>query len=781
MRVLGQVFKDDYAEERKLWEYTQKLQGTYEEYHKEVDALNIVLQKQEDAQQRVNDIMADETSTINQLSEAKADLKVATDELVTAEENFFIITAKVVRVIASLSEDLDIYMETLGKLDAAEDKYANELEDKEKIMDEIIDIQEELNDAVARYGLGSEEVTDIEGKLNEKHKDLAESTLELIQLKGELNDEVETEIELLASLGQSEFEVATMGKKLINTEEEYKDALVKRTKLEAKQNILLAARNNFERYFNERVNLLRDAESKLYAIELKIYKLRHGSVDSMRELFKALTGQGAVTDELIESYKNMEVAEGNSLKEHVEYVQVLDELNDENRRSVTAWTAAYVDGLDAGMAESEAFTRANEKTGKTLNNVSGITDDYIKEILEYGKAQHLANKYTNEFRGISMGLSNDLIDSGQASIELATAYYQAMKNEHDLETETYNLVRAQATMDSSIYGLIASVGKLYKYYDEFGDLQGDLTAITLAMVDSMKLTDAAGNTEMSVLSRLNSFYGISNQALSDYSKAEIVAALSAMKLAESMEGVSASTITKEDIVDQLPIDDFSEFGSIATDVMLDVNEAFDDLATNIDNLTTAINAFIETLGEIPDDIDIDMEEPPTSAWQDFLQTMKDGVANIEMGKGARVPIWMKAISPLAFVPDIVDAIMRKSESGVIAAAHGITKTKGPMSAIIGENGAEAVVPLEGINRKYGRRILEEILPKYYPDLIGRKLHMQRGGIAGSSRGSIPVPTTTIEKTEIVVHGDIIVQNPANYDDFYDELLRRLGKSKRLVP
>ena len=56
----------------------------------------------------------------------------------------------------------------------------------------------------------------------------------------------------------------------------------------------------------------------------------------------------------------------------------------------------------------------------------------------------------------------------------------------------------------------------------------------------------------------------------------------------------------------------------------------------------------------------------------------------------------------------------------------------PTSSIIGENGAEAVVPLEGSNRKYGKSILQKIIPKYFPDLA----FMQTGGIVGGTAGGI---------------------------------------------
>jgi len=65
-----------------------------------------------------------------------------------------------------------------------------------------------------------------------------------------------------------------------------------------------------------------------------------------------------------------------------------------------------------------------------------------------------------------------------------------------------------------------------------------------------------------------------------------------------------------------------------------------------------------------------------------------------------------------------------SAKGMVAGLqHGIKETRGITPAIIGEAGAEAVVPLVGQNRKFGKQILEYIIPRYFPDLM-----MQEGGI-----------------------------------------------------
>lgn len=93
---------------------------------------------------------------------------------------------------------------------------------------------------------------------------------------------------------------------------------------------------------------------------------------------------------------------------------------------------------------------------------------------------------------------------------------------------------------------------------------------------------------------------------------------------------------------------------------------------------------------------------------------------------------------------------------------GISKTKGPMVAMIGEAGAEAVIPLEGANKKYGKDILMEIIPKYFPEMT-----RQTGGIINDNS----------RKEEFNILGPVTVHGIANVDDMADEFKYRYRTSK----
>ena len=95
----------------------------------------------------------------------------------------------------------------------------------------------------------------------------------------------------------------------------------------------------------------------------------------------------------------------------------------------------------------------------------------------------------------------------------------------------------------------------------------------------------------------------------------------------------------------------------------------------------------------------------------------------------------------------------------------------PTMGIFGEAGAEALLPLEGPNKKYGMSILESIIPKYYGDLMH-----QQGGIYGGGRTTTITETNSAENYNI--YGSIMLPNVTNASNFTDEVKRRFRATTR---
>ena len=94
-------------------------------------------------------------------------------------------------------------------------------------------------------------------------------------------------------------------------------------------------------------------------------------------------------------------------------------------------------------------------------------------------------------------------------------------------------------------------------------------------------------------------------------------------------------------------------------------------------------------------------------------------------------------------PDL-PGVAKSKTGGIMGLQKGIKKTKGPTPALIGEAGAEAVIPLEGTNKKYGAEILTEILP-----LFMSELGMQGGGLIGAVQNVLTSAISTSINTSVI--------------------------------
>jgi hypothetical protein len=96
-------------------------------------------------------------------------------------------------------------------------------------------------------------------------------------------------------------------------------------------------------------------------------------------------------------------------------------------------------------------------------------------------------------------------------------------------------------------------------------------------------------------------------------------------------------------------------------------------------------------------------------------------------------------------------------------------------ALLGERGSEAVIPLEGMNKKYGEELLKYIIPKYYPDLI----KLQAGGmIGGGGRGGNTYGGDTNYSESYSIQGPITITGVSSPEDFMNQLKLKSRASKR---
>jgi len=74
---------------------------------------------------------------------------------------------------------------------------------------------------------------------------------------------------------------------------------------------------------NGKLKILYETQDKIFQIEEKLYKLRHGEDEQLEDMFETLAEQGLVNQEIIDAYAEMERAEGGVLKLNHEYMEVM--------------------------------------------------------------------------------------------------------------------------------------------------------------------------------------------------------------------------------------------------------------------------------------------------------------------------------------------------------------------------------------------------------------------------------------------------------------------------
>ena len=112
----------------------------------------------------------------------------------------------------------------------------------------------------------------------------------------------------------------------------------------------------------------------------------------------------------------------------------------------------------------------------------------------------------------------------------------------------------------------------------------------------------------------------------------------------------------------------------------------------------------------------------------------------------------------------------EAAGGIAGYQKGLGITRGPQLALIGEAGADAVIPLEGKNRKFGENILKYIIPEYYPNL----LKLQGGGLFGGGKNTFSNNENYEENYSIL--GPVYV-NANNVEEISQDLKYKYRASK----
>jgi TP901 family phage tail tape measure protein len=588
--------------------------------------------------------------TKERLSEANTELLTSIKLLIKESRNF----SSVVDTAANLGEK---WADSNKNLIVTN----NDLDDS---MERQTELSQDYSAAVAQYGYNSKEASDIERKLQDNiirtsnlREDKAESTADAASYESKLNriiqdgiyteklsykhlekmgytyreiseiandagisidkwiDNQEKQYEITRKITGAEQYLAHATKILISNRENYNDLLNEQARLEAEISALEYTRENITKIRNEQLKRYLEAQSKIYDQELKLYKLRQDEDKQLEDLFNSLAEKGLIDKESIELFKEMKRAEGDILKLNNEYYSSVSKLSDSQREIVTQFMDGAISAEELG------------------NNLSGIlSEEEIKNIVDYKNAQTKLSGTLKNFRGELSPFIEDLIDQGVVSSETAEIWYDMaddaeeivnaeidMKNAiSDTNSALKTAVRTSVTYAKSLMTTsVSAVGGLTDKYRDLFDIyeDGENQGKTVMEVFSKGLGvwDAMGGSIEDVKDTLKSFYGLADdEPITNLTQSQMSNAAALIQMGESvgvwekgMSGVALSNELGAESFDDLSNYASSTWQSMDTDgitSMADATNNWKGIENDLDEAFSTLKQSINDFRELSEDI-----------------------------------------------------------------------------------------------------------------------------------------------------------------------------------
>ena len=500
--------------------------------------------------------------------------------------------------------------------------------ERAEISQEIADLEDEAAQAAAKRdymleygitgeynikelyskGLTTKQITDI---VPDELKDAKTGKITDIEfLKGE------KEVEVTYELTESDRALLDITERVMKAREDYTSILTEEIVLKAKLQALETIREEAIKLTNEKLKLYLEAQKKIYDIEEKLYKLREGEKDQYEDLFEKLASEGLINDEVIDLYKELEIAEGEVLGMNHGLMEVYGDLSDEQRD--------YAEALINTKEGTEEYDKALAALEGT-----GLTQEQIDYIIAYNRAEDRLVDATLAF-GSAMGpLMNDLIDAGIVSPEVAAAWYDIADNGYETALANIELDLALTKVNETMVGLIGNSVRLakalmdentviesgrdsasdlfdvYKQYDESGKLVENYgKTVIQVMLEEMELWDLLGGNINAVSDEISRFWEEDLDAMTD---AEIATAIAMIQAANASglwaDDLTAASFAVENHLGSLAMMEAEgEAAWKSQESMVDIfNElaiATNDVADAVDNLAEVLLEFTQlSMGE----------------------------------------------------------------------------------------------------------------------------------------------------------------------------------------
>ncbi|RLG29110.1 hypothetical protein DRN98_08725, partial [Methanosarcinales archaeon] len=431
------------------------------------------------------------------------------------------------------------------------------------------------------------------------------------------------------------------------------------------------------------------------------------------------------------------------------------------------------EGVDAATAFEEAF-------GGLELQIPTLTVGDISAIGDFAEAEWEMMKATKRLRDVFGDILPDLEDMGVLTADQVEAWNDYLSIAPQIHALQNELQDDQEEYNTAVSDYITIMANLWNALQSNEQIAGN-TALTWDLMkqrlDILKTTSEMFGGDVAMLNQL---LGTHYQTLEEFTPAQLVAAAAILQAANDTQTAIDKTSTLNSLLQSMDVttpwesfmgaaqdalDPLKNFPNTLSDIKEAINNLKDTIGDENTGLIGKLTIMISKLQEIADNL------KPGAPWyqpvMDFFGGLWDKLNKI----GQAISNYFRYENFFRFM---ARGAVVKAGRGLLALQRGFI-TRDPQLAVIGEAGSEAVVPLEGPNRRFGKQILEYILPRYYPELTTQA---QAGGIFGTTyTRNVTYTTGPTSVEEYHIHGPINVTGVSNVNDFVEQLKYRARVSR----
>lgn len=497
-------------------------------------------------------------------------------------------------------------------------------------------------------------------------------------------------------------------------------------------------------------------------------------IRSSTEMFNTLLEiEGAVSTGLT-AYKNKYEAQSKITQLEKREIAILEELSDieEKLKKTGIDREEEATLMNRYNTQNKLLITTREELGTASENLKNADEKYHDILKDATETEMMAIKLgvdlldnrgkllraTQDYNSalIEFNRLSDIVANKQKYIaEAMLPVYELQDKLYEIELKRYKLTEDKKKLDEELFDNLAEQGllteEIIEEYKEWQQAEGDLAKARVAYARGditgeqlQEYIDAAA-TEQGEFSNLAQRTA---QHYVDIGIASNAVATTLTNIYTQSNDLEQSAAEYEYTSEQLALawEDVNELVGINRDTVDEAAQKLDLYLGKLDQIISKLIKINQLQGDAPR-----FSSTTKTPFERVVDTIRD---------------------PQGTWDEFGDFVRGVIRDGIPHGQKGFI-TKGPQLSMIGEKGAEAVVPLEGANRRFGKNIMQHVLSSYYPDLM----KLQHGGIIGAGAGGRGGSYTS-NTEEYNIMGPITVTGVSNVGDFMNQLKASARASKR---